>query len=180
MCSSSTGGGPRSETSVTKRRLWLTLNGNAHKLVQMRLRATLVGITGLALAGAAILAAHGLGVGSGPVCPRSTGANWNPYDGTAAEAQACDLTVYPLTGTTMLPDGGTRYVYQGPGNKTITETAPPPGFNPLKVSAAELALYGLPPEPPVNNPIARAHWLTEVESIKSWVTPTSFLYTATG
>lgn len=146
----------------------------------MRRRSTVVGVTGLALAAAAILAAHALGAGSGPVCPRSTDANWNPYDGTVAQARACGLTVYPLTATTVLPDRGTRYVYQGPGHTTITRKAPPPGFNPLSASAAELALYSLPPEPPVTNPIARTHWLTEVKSIKTWVPPTFFLYTSAG
>jgi hypothetical protein len=146
----------------------------------MRRRWTLVGVTGLALAAAAILAAHGLEADSGPVCPRSTDANWNPYDGTVAQARACGLTVHPLTATTTLPDGGTRYVYQGSGNKPITLNAPPQGFDPLSASAAELPLYGLPPEPPVTNPIARAHWLIEVKSIKTWVPPNSFLYTAAG
>lgn len=110
----------------------------------------------------------------------STNANWNPYDGTAAQARACGLTVYPLITTIVLPDGGTRYVYQGPGNNPITENAPPAGFNAVSATAAERALYGIPPEPPVTNPIAHAHWLVEIDSIKSWVPPPSFLYVAAG
>jgi hypothetical protein len=125
----------------------------------MSRRSTVIALTGLVLAAAIVLAVHGLLPGVGTVCPRSTDANWNPYDGTAAQAKACGLTVYPLTTTTALADGGARYVYQGPGNNPITENVPPAGFNPLKASATELALYGLSPEPPATNPIARAHWL---------------------
>jgi hypothetical protein len=146
----------------------------------MKRRSILVAVVGVALAAAVVLAVHGFAAGSGTVCPRATDPNWNPYDGTQAQAVACGLTVYPLTDTTVLPDGGTLYVYQGPGGKRMTQTIPPKGLDLLNASAAELATYGLPPEPPVTKPIPRAHWLTEVGSIKSWVTPPPFLYSVPG
>jgi hypothetical protein len=114
------------------------------------------------------------------VCPRSTDPNWDPYDGTAAQATACGLTVYPLIKTITLPDGGTSYVYQDPSGTTSTENVPPKGFNALDASPSERALYGIPPEPPAGNSVAHAHWLMEVGSIKSFVQPPPFLYSVPG
>jgi hypothetical protein len=143
-------------------------------------RVALVAAVGVAAVVALVLAVRGFSAGPGPACPRTTNPNWNPYDGTAAQARACGLTVYPLTSTTTLPDGGRQYVYQGPDNAPITQDIPPAGFNAVTASAAERALYGLPPEPPASNPIARAHWVREIEGMKSWVPATSFVYSTPG
>jgi hypothetical protein len=149
-------------------------------LTSTRRRSTLVAVIGLVLAAAVIVSVHALGAGSETVCPRTADPNWNPYDGTIAQAEACGLTVYPLTSTKVMPDGGTLYVYQGPKGAPITQTVPPKGLNLLTASATELAVYGLPAEPPVTNPIARAHWIREVGSMKSWVSPPPFLYSTPG
>lgn len=114
------------------------------------------------------------------MCPYSTDPNWNPFDGTAAQATACGLTVYPLIRTTTLPDGGTSYVYQDGSGTTSTENVPPKGFNALDASPSERALYGIPPQPPSSNSIAYAHWLTEVGGIKTFVQPPPFLYSVPG
>jgi hypothetical protein len=132
--------------------------------------------TGLFLVAALVVALQIIGTGSRVICPESTDPNWNPYSGTAAQATACGLTVYPLIGTTKLPDGGTRYVYQESGGNTTTENVPPKGFNVLDASPAERALYGIPSEPPVTNATAYAHWLLEVAGIKHFVQPPPFLY----
>jgi hypothetical protein len=137
---------------------------------------------GLLLVALVVGAIYTIGVGTVVVCPRSTNPNWDPYDGTVAQARACGLTVYPLVSTTKLPDGGSRFTYQGPNGTTSTEDIPPAGFNALDASPSERALYDIPPEPPASNTIAHAHWLTEVESIKStsFLSPTPFLYSVPG
>jgi hypothetical protein len=140
----------------------------------------LVSVCGLLLAAVVIVAVHSIGAGSGVVCPRSTDPNWNPYDGTAAQAKACGLTVYPLISTTKLPDGGTSYVYQESGGTTSTENVPPKGFNALEANPSERALYGIPSEPPSSNSAAYAHWLMEVGGIKSSAQPPPFLYSVPG
>jgi hypothetical protein len=149
-------------------------------LASMRRWSILVAVIGLALAAAVIVSVHAFGAGSETVCPRAANPNWNPYDGTVAQAEACGLTVSPLTSTKVMPDGGTVYVYQGPEGAPIVQTVPPKGLNLLTASAAELALYGLTPEPLATNPIARAHWIREVGSIKSSVSPPPFLYSTSG
>jgi hypothetical protein len=137
---------------------------------------------GLLLVALVVVAIYKIGVGTVVVCPESANPNWDPYDGTAAQATACGLTVYPLVSTTRLPDGGSRFTYQGPNGTTTDEDIPPAGFNALDASPAERALYGIPPEPPVGNAIAHAHWLTEVQGIKatSFEPPTPFLYSVPG
>jgi hypothetical protein len=142
----------------------------------VRRRWILGSATALILAAAVTIAVHGIAAGSGVVCPGATDPNWNPYDGTAAQATACGLTVDPLIRTTPLPDGGTRYVYQEPSGTTTTEDLPPAGFSALDASPAERALYGIPAEPAASNSIAYAHWFAEVEHMKSFVQPPPFLY----
>jgi hypothetical protein len=146
----------------------------------VRRRWILGSATGLILAAAVTVTLHGVAAGNGVVCPRSTDPNWNPYDGTAAQATACGLTVYPLIRTTTLADGGTSYVYQEPSGTITTENLPPAGFNALDASPAERALYGIPPEPASSNSEAHAHWLAEVGSMKSFVQPPPFLYSTPG
>jgi hypothetical protein len=146
----------------------------------VRRRWILGSATGLLLTAAVIVAVHSVAAGSGVVCPRSTDPNWNPYDGTAAQATACGLTVYPLIRTTPLPDGGTRYVYQEPSDTTTTENVPPAGFNALDATPAERVLYGIPSEPAASNSVAHAHWLAEVGSMKHWVRAPPFLYSVPG
>lgn len=142
--------------------------------------AAVVAIAGVTLAAVVLLTLRGVGTGVTTACPAATDANWNPYDGTAAQATACGLIVYPLTAVTTLPDGGHRYTYQEPGNVATYRDIPPLGFNALTASAAERALYGLPPKPPTSNSIALAHWVSEMSGIKTWVPPTSFEYSVPG
>ena len=131
---------------------------------------------GLFLVVALVVALQIIGTGARVTCPELNDPNWNPYSGTAAQATACGLTVYPLIGTTKLPDGGTRYVYQESGGDTTTETFPRKASTHLKRSSAERALYGIPSEPPVTNATAYAHWLLEIAGIKHFVQPPPFLY----
>jgi hypothetical protein len=146
----------------------------------VRRRWILGSAAGLLLTAAVIVVVHGIAAGNGVVCPRSTNPNWNPYDGTAAQATACGLTVYPLIRTTALPDGGMSYVYQEASGTTTTENIPPKGFNALDATPSERALYGIPAEPPAGNSVAHAHWLMEVGGIKSFVQPPPFLYSVPG
>ena len=44
---------------------------------------------------------------------------------------------------------------------------PPPGFNPVTGTAAQLQEYGFPPRPPVNNAGALAAWSSAMEKVKS-------------
>jgi len=68
----------------------------------------------------------------------------------------------PTPSTRLLPqaikhlsDGGNLYIYQV-GAHQLEFPVPPAGFNSLRASTAELAQYGLPPQP--SNPQARAEW----------------------
>lgn len=142
----------------------------------MRRHWILGSAAGLALVVALVVALQIVGTGNPVICPELTNPNWNPYSGTAAQATACGLTVYPLIGTTKLPDGGTRYVYQESGGNTTTENVPPKGFNALDASPSERALYGIPSEPPLTDATAYAHWLEEVAGMKHFVQPPPFLY----
>jgi hypothetical protein len=59
---------------------------------------------------------------------------------------ACGDTLYPITSTSTLSDGGTAYSYVLPTG-TMTITVPPPSFSPSTASSSELALYGIEPFP---------------------------------
>ncbi len=77
--------------------------------------------------------------------------------------RACGITYYPIESVVRLWDGGTKTTYATPGVSTSV-LVPPKGFDAAKASAAELALYGIPPEPPLSSP-ARAMWLQMVNNM---------------
>ena len=52
------------------------------------------------------------------------------------------------------PDGS-QIAYYANG---ATSVLPPPGFNPMKASDADIVKYGLPPRPPASETGARAIW----------------------
>jgi hypothetical protein len=82
---------------------------------------------------------------------------------------ACGVKSFPLRAVTGLPDGGKEYSYLLDG-VPVTQRLPPPGFDARTASAAELARYGIPPEPPASAGAARAKWQSMASNIH-FVTP---------
>lgn len=67
----------------------------------------------------------------------------DPYTLSVSSVEACGDTVFPSTGTTSLPDGGTSTTYTVFG-QTVSINTPPTGFDLLHASSAELNLYNIP------------------------------------
>jgi len=88
-------------------------------------------VTGIGLAGAA-----------GPSCDSS----FDPYTVSDAVLQACGIQKFALQSVETLPDGGKAYVYQIDGD-VRTYKVPPPRFDALNATAAQLAEYDFPPRP---------------------------------
>jgi hypothetical protein len=68
----------------------------------------------------------------------------SPYGTAKSLLRSCGYSVYPLRKVVTNPDGSKTYVYNLNGAR-VTSTVPPPHFNPLKASNAQLKRYGLPP-----------------------------------
>jgi hypothetical protein len=88
----------------------------------------------------------------------------DPYAYTPAELAADGISTYPLSGTRPLPDGGTSYDYDLPDGSVFSIRVPPPGFDPLQATTAELAAYSIP-SPPQGNPNAYAAWVSNWSQI---------------
>ncbi|MGH8302929.1 MAG: G1 family glutamic endopeptidase [Steroidobacteraceae bacterium] len=96
---------------------------------------------------------------------------FNPYDYTAAAISACGYQTFPLTDVQALPGGGSRYDYDVNG---VMERyyVPPPGFDALSATPAQLDEYGLPPQP--TDPSAAARWTQQMANLDV-ATPPPFL-----
>lgn len=68
---------------------------------------------------------------------------------TASLAAATEAGVHTESANRTIhrPDGSTRFEYNSPNGDTAVYTSPPPGFNPLTASDAQLAEYEFPPRP---------------------------------
>ena len=97
-------------------------------------------------------------VGASSARPTTCDQHYDTYKASSALLQACGVLSYPLLGTTRLPDGGTSYHYTV-GGATETDNIPPAGFKVTTAGVNELALYGIPPEPPPNQPVQRDAWM---------------------
>jgi hypothetical protein len=69
----------------------------------------------------------------------------SPYHVAPSALSACGGQAWPLLTVTTRPDGGKDYNYLV-NDRPTTVHAPPPGFDPLRASAAQLALWGVTPE----------------------------------
>src|SRR5437016_1831107 len=78
-----------------------------------------------------------------PGCPSSL----DLYTASPRLLAACGVKSFPLREVRTLPDGGKEYSYLLDG-VPVTQRLPPPSFDARTASAAELARYGIPPEPP--------------------------------
>lgn len=90
-------------------------------------------------------------------CPLQSDPSWNMYTADAATLAACDLVAYPVASVTQLPGGGTETTYATPGAPQ-SEITPPASFDPGTASAAQLAEYGIPPEPAASDATGQAQW----------------------
>ncbi len=131
-------------------------------------KATLLGAVVVALQ---VWAGPSLALGATVPTP-PCGGSYNPYEYTAADAQACGLNVIPLSGSALLPDGGTRYDYIAGSGAVTHISVPPAGFDPTTATASEIALYNLPPRPADLNQLAA--WDTQFAKVK-FVPAPSFL-----
>lgn len=91
--------------------------------------------------------------------------------------RACGVVSYPIESVVRLWDGGTKTTYATPGGSTSV-LVPPKGFDAATASAAELALYGIPPEPPSSSP-AHAMWLQMVNNMH-WTAAPKYLQAIPG
>ncbi|MGH2868431.1 MAG: hypothetical protein ACRDNK_12805 [Solirubrobacteraceae bacterium] len=80
-----------------------------------------------------------------------------------------------------LPDGGVKITYAtAPTSEgQVGVLSPPQSFDPLTASPAELALYGVPPEPPATNPDSLKNWLQMVHNMH-WIQAPPALHDAPG
>lgn len=102
-------------------------------------------------------AAHGFSAAAA-TCPRDTESNnWNPYDLSAAELAACDMTAYPMTSIEPLPGGGSDWIYETPSGP-MGMLVPPANFDPATATADQLAEYGIPTEPAASDAVLHDAW----------------------
>ena len=94
---------------------------------------------------------------------------YNPFTKSTAALRQCGDTIYPLQHVGSLTGGGKSYTYPVSGT-TITYDVPPPGFNPLKASDAQLQEYNLPTRRQFG-PL----WARLMRSAHHFLTPPPFL-----
>jgi hypothetical protein len=94
---------------------------------------------------------------------------YNPFAKSTATLRACGDAVYPLQRAGSLAGGGKSYTYSVNGT-TITYDVPPPGFNPLKASDAQLQEYNLPTRAQFGS-----LWVKVIGGARHFLTPPPFL-----
>jgi hypothetical protein len=104
-----------------------------------------------------------------------TQQNATPNNFTRADLAACGISTYPLSGTSVLPGGGTSYNYDTPTG-TFSDLVLPVGFDPVTAGPELDQLYGIPPAPP--DPAGRAQWVTGMESLQPQSPPASNSFVA--
>ena len=129
--------------------------------------------------GVAILLGGGIGLGSSSSALAASGCPPHFVIDRASPTtlRACGVVSYPIQSVVRLWDGGTRTTYTTPGGSTSV-LVPPKGFDAATASAAELALYGIPPEPPSSSP-AHAMWLQMVNNMH-WTPAPKYLQAIPG
>lgn len=88
-----------------------------------------------------------------------------------SQLTTCGIGVFDRQSLTTRPDGSTEYDYnvQGVAMKYVL---PPSGFDPATASPAQLAEYGVPPEPA--DPTLRQEWNAMIHHL-TFVTPPAYL-----
>ena len=129
--------------------------------------------------GVAVVLGGGIGVGSSSSALAASGCPQHFVIDRAAPAtlRACGVVSYPIKSVVRLWDGGTKTTYATPGGSTSV-LVPPKGFDAATAPAAELALYGIPPEPPSSSP-AYAMWLQMVNNLH-WTPAPKYLQAIPG
>lgn len=129
--------------------------------------------------GVAIVLGAGMAIGSSSSALAVSGCPPHFVLNRASPAilRACGVVFYPIESVVRLWDGGTKTTYATPGGPTSV-LVPPKGFDAATAPAAELALYGIPPEPPSSSP-ARAMWLQMVNHVH-WTPAPKYLQAIPG
>jgi hypothetical protein len=96
---------------------------------------------------------------SAPSCPQAQTAGWRPYGASPEVQSACGFSIYQVSSIASLPSGGSVWKYDLPGGGQAAAVEPPAGFDPLTANSAQLAEYGIPPEPPASNAVSQANWI---------------------
>lgn len=138
---------------------------------------------GYAALGSAVLfgtlSTQGVAASSTSQGPRfNCSASYDTYAVSASTLRTCGVGSYPLAGTVRLSDGGLSYRYDIMGH-VAWQNIPPAHFNALTASPTELALYGIPAEPPVTDATARAQWIHMATHL-NFVAPPSEMHTVPG
>ncbi len=90
--------------------------------------------------------------------PTNCRASFDPYAYTQSALKSCGYTIVEATKAVALPGGGTGQFYADGSEQLV----PPPDFNPLTATAAQLDEYGIPPQP-TTDLVAAAKWQTEMK-----------------
>lgn len=120
----------------------------------------LMALGALPLAG--ILSTVPVGAGSPPET-FNCHASYDVYKVSAAMRHACGIRTFPLQSAKALAGGGSEFIYNVDGIKTVRRI-PPVGFNPLKADDSTLAKYMLPSRP--TDPAALADWTAMMSNLK--------------
>jgi hypothetical protein len=100
---------------------------------------------------------------SQPECPVGV----SPYGLSPETLEACGDHLLPRKSTTPISGGGYQANYAEPNGTETSVTVPPPSFNAATASPAELRLYGIPPEPPVDSP-EYPKWKQMIDGPMDW------------
>jgi hypothetical protein len=116
--------------------------------------------TGVILAAFAALALPaGTLAAPSDLAPSNCSTVADPWNYTQSALAACGIPTYPVSSTTQLPDGGTRYNYDLGSSGTFSLPVPPASFDPSTAPESDLAMYGLPPRPAQTNLAGYADWV---------------------
>lgn len=113
---------------------------------------------------------------SPPAC-----AGQDPYKASAQRLAECGVASYGVQSRTRLADGGfdIRYATSSTNEGAVGTLVPPAGFDASRAPASELALYGIPAEPPLSNVASHTLWMQMVHNMH-FVAPAAVLHNAPG
>ena len=122
----------------------------------------------LALTALAAFLAAGQGAARAATLTRAGSCQASSSTSPLAVARSSVTPLQPIS-VKPLPDGGRAYIYSIDGT-TATFPVPPPGFDPLHASDAQLAEYGFQARPPSDS-VAYASWAETMSSYRSTPVP---------
>lgn len=98
----------------------------------------------------------------------------DPYSLSSSAVAECGFTVSPLESATTTANGSTTYVYGAEG-AVETFVVPPQSFDASTATAAQLAEYNIPAQPPSTQPSKLALWNEMVNNLHFATPPTRLI-----